>query len=259
MRIRTILPTPRPAGTGHILSLGLFLLYSVFAVIHLLEKPGLPTEYRFPRGTSQVTSVDGVAVKTANEVEFLLSGFPIGARVGIVIEHDELTGNETVTLDRYYSGWYILFDVAISAIILGLGLVVAMFHVEKSVARVFMGASIALAGALLGTKTLSSMQPYWLGAGLCACFFLSYSAIPVLFLHFASVFPVRRFRNTRTIAGFFYAGTVLMAVWQTLVYLEAGEPHSVEMFRRSVSTSVWMNGLMVAGIVAGLLVLIVSY
>src|SRR3989304_10013787 len=117
MRIRTILPTPRPAGTGHILSLGLFLLYSVFAVIHLLEKPGLPTEYRFPRGTSQVTSVDGVAVKTANEGEFLMSGFPIGARVGIVIEHDELTGNETVTLDRYYSGWYILFDVAISAII----------------------------------------------------------------------------------------------------------------------------------------------
>ena len=45
------------------------------------------------------------------------------------------------------------------------------------------------------------------------------------------------------------ASVGLMAAWQGFVYLQAAEAQSLELFRRSVTASVWMNGLMVAGVV----------
>ncbi|HLF13488.1 MAG TPA: ATP-binding protein [Bacteroidota bacterium] len=244
---------------GLLLVLGLFLVYAVFAVVHLLGKPGLPSEFRIMPLSSGIVSVDGVSVRTDDEVEFLLSTHRIGEQVRIIF--DSAVGIEPaiVTVERYYDIWFILFDVGVSAVILGLGVVVALFHSDRSVASVFLNATIALATALLGTKTLYSVPPVWLGAALCGCFFLAYSMIPVLFLHFASVFPIPRFRDTRWVVRVLYAGTVAMAAWQSLVYLEAGRAHSVELFRRSVTASVWMNALMVAGIITGLVVLVGSF
>jgi signal transduction histidine kinase len=259
MRSRTSQTLQKPASAGFILPLVVVLLFSVFAVIHLLDKPGLPGEHGSSLTHARVVSLDGVTVRTADEVEFLLSGHPIGARVDVVTGSDSLTATGTQVLAQYYGGWFILFDVLTSAVILGLAIVVSLFHTDRRVAMVFLGASIALVGSLLGTKTLYAMQPAWLGTALCVCFFLSYSTLPVTFFHFVSIFPVRRGRGTGKLMPLFYAGAALMGVWQAVVYLGAARARSIELFRASVAASGWMNALMVAGIVGGLLLLVGSY
>ncbi len=259
MRNAAIKPFRRVVDLRLIVPIGIFLVYSVFAVLHLTQKAGLPLSFRVPNVGSSTFLIDGVEVRTDDDVEFVLSGYRVGAPVRLVVKEGAATGDETVILVPYYEAWAILFDLAITVITIGLGLLVALYYSDTLVARVFLAASIALGTALLGTKTLYSLQPPWLGATLCTCFFLAYSSTPVLFLHFSSLFPVRRIRTIGPVTIVIYAGAVAMALWQTLVYLKAGETHSVELFRRSVSTSTWMNGQMVAGIVAGLVLLVGSY
>jgi len=259
MRNRKINPSPRISGTGLILSLACISLFSVFAVLHLIDKPGLPNVDWNLLTPARVVSVDGVAVQTSDEAEFILSKLSVGTPVVVVTVTDSLTEKDTLVLTQYYGLWFILFDVIISVIILGLGVVVALFHAERGVARVFLGASIALVAALLGTKTIYAIQPGWLGACLCTCFFLAYSSAPVMFFHFVSVFPSRRFSKTGRVMGLLYTGAGLMAGWQAVVYLEAARDGSIELFRSSVAAAVWMNALMVAGIIGGLLVLVGSY
>lgn len=258
MRIRPRFPARRPLGGLMPAALVLFAAYAVFAVYHMTVKPGLPDDYEFDTGLPGGIVLDGDSLGTGDEVEFVLSGKDIGDTVRFAFGDPRGTVRKAALVPHHRAG-FILFDVGIAVIIGTLGLIVALFHDNRGVAGVFLGASLALAAALLGTKTLYGVDPPWLGVALCSTFFLAYSTIPVCFLHFASIFPVRRFRGPSWVVVAMYAAAVLVAGWQAAIYLRAGMSGSVEMFRRSVEASAWMNGMMVAGIVTGLAVMIGSY
>jgi signal transduction histidine kinase len=258
MTFAPIFPSRRLIDGRLLLLSGLFLVYAVFAVGHLLDVPGLPGDLRESASRGGIGSIDGIPVRTSDEVEFVLSARSIGSQVEIAPAGGG-GGPRRVTLVRYHPAWFLVIDLLVVSVVLGLGVVVALFHGDREVSGVFTGASLALATALLGAKTLYAVRPEWLGAALCGCFFLAYCAIPALFLHFAAVFPVKRFRDTRPAVRLLYAGAAIMAAWQFIVYLGAAREHSIGGFRGSVAASVWMNGFMVAGIISGLVVMVGSY
>jgi signal transduction histidine kinase len=251
------LPSGRPLDAVTTAMLILFLVFGSFAVTHMVVKPGLRGAEAGPTSVPAGTEIDGFTVENADEAEFILSGYRVGDTVRLRLPTADVP--RPATLVPYYSPWFVLFDILIATVIVGLGMVVALHHADREVARVFLAASIALGAALLGTKTIVAVEPRWLGAALCAGFFLSYSMIPVLFLHFTSVFPIRRFGDGGRIVRVLHAAAVLVAAWQAVGYIGAGWERSLELFRRSLTASTWMNGLMVSGIAAGLTVLVGSY
>ncbi len=258
MRIATLHPARVPIGKTFVFTVMVFLLYSIFAVGHLLEKPGLAPGVGSGTDITYPFRLDGVEVRTGDELEFIVSGYRIGDEVTIDRETPG-SGPVVMTLGRYYRPWSISFDAVIAIMILGVGVIVMRFHTDRGVARVFMGATLVLGAALLGTKTIYVRQPAWLGMSLCVLFFGAYTTISVFFLHFTSVFPVRRMPWPRVLTWVLYPGALLMAAWQARLYLDAAGTHSILRFRDAASASVWMNGFVVAGILTGLVLLVGSY
>jgi signal transduction histidine kinase len=251
------LPARRPLDIPMALLLVLFLVYGCFAVVHMGEKTALPAAPGGTAGDEAWTSIDGIPVANPDEAEFILSGCRIGDTV--LAAAGSAAPAAPVVLVPYYSPWYIVLDILVALVIIGLGIVVALYHEDRSVATVFLAASVALGVSLLGTKTIYATGPAWLGAALCSTFFLAYAMIPVLFLHFTSMFPVRRFHGSRGAARLLYGIALAVAAWQAAAYLDAGWDRSIDLFRRSLTASIGMNGLMVAGIVTGLVVLVGTY
>ncbi len=232
----------------------IFVVFGCFAVYHSFVKPGLPGELTL----AYPVLVDGVPVSDPDEAEFLVSTRSVGDRVVIDSPAGD-QGRSSVVVVPYHALPETLLDIAAGLMLLVPGVVVYLSCRGDSSALLFHLAATTLAAALLGTKTLYTIHPVWLGRILCMLFFLSYTAIPVLFLHFTFVFPKVRWTRYGVWLPWMYGAAVLLALWGGATYLRAAEARSMEGFHEAVGISMILNGAVFVLMLAGVGNFILSY
>ncbi len=211
-----------------------FLLFLYVAILHLNQKAGLPDGSR----SARISLINGVFLKSSQEVEFFLSSNRIGDTVSVAFPY---RGTSRVALVPYNSRFFVASDIALLIVFFGLGFLVYLFRLGDRSALIFHVTSTCVAATLAGYKTLYSVSPAWLGYSCCIAFFLAYALIPVIFLHFTLVFPSVR-RQARRI-GWLYLAACIPAAVQSFLYLDAAIHHSVEGFRMSEKADMVQNGL----------------
>ena len=237
----------------------LFVLFFCAGIYHLAQKPGLPPEYVPSESQTIVRRIDGIPVETPGEVEFFLEAYRIGDIVQVDVDPAAGRSPVTVQLVGNSSVLSIIMDVVIALIIVALGAVVYLFRPDEQASVIFHVATLTLAAALMGTKTIYAVHPMWLGYTLCLFFFVAYTTIPVLFAHFTLVFPAVRWRAHWRWMIRLYAAAGVIAVWQAVSYLGAAHAHSIELFRASTGDSAFMNVFVFVFLLFGVCNFIVSY
>ena len=232
----------------------LFLFYACFAVYHDVVKPALPNELSM----AYPVLVDGVRVADRDEAEFLASAHSVGdsVRIGPAAGED---AQHAVMLVRAHDRLDIVLDICVALFILALGALVYFFRPGDAPAAVFHLASITLAAALLGAKTIYSVHPAWIGRLLCLLFFLAYMIIPVLFAHFTFLFPAVRWRRYRATVRWLYAAAFLLAGLGGMTYLRAAETRTIEGFHETVRISMILNGVVFLVLLSGVVNFVLSY
>ncbi len=222
------------------------VLFVAAAIYHLSGKPGLPADL----AASERLVFNGTSLLTGDEIEFASSLQRIGDQVGIA----PLPGSppSVVTLGPYCSRASIAFDAFTALVLIGLGMFVAAFRRRDTAANVFHLASLTIAVAIIGTKTIFAIRPVWLGYSLCVVFFFAYTTIPALFAHFTLVFPAIRKKRYRPFVTGLYAAAAVIALWSVSEYLRAADAGSIELFRRSAASSMVQNAFAVIVIVYGI-------
>jgi signal transduction histidine kinase len=253
----------QPQGQSRIITITaigvVFIVFFLFAVNHLLQKPGIPAGYSVDSPSMQVTAIDSSAVATVEDVEFLLSHRSVGDSVRVVLQSTEGTRTVVLPVVSFYSVNDIAFSVAVSLAMLLLGIAVFYYKPGHRTSTVFALATATLASAIVGTKTLCSVHPPALGIALGGFFFLAYSTIAVQFFHFTLLFPVEQTGRTRRILPLLYLLAGGIGIWQVKIYADAALTGSLDLFVASVRGAIWLNGFVVAVIVISLINLVVSY
>ncbi len=237
----------------HILADILAIFFVAAAIYHLSGKAGLPADL----AASERLVFNGTSLVSSDEVEFASSFYRIGDQVEIA----PLPGTPptAVTLVPYYARPLVVFDAFTALVLISLGMFVAAFRRRDTAATVFHIASLTIAVATIGTKTIFSVRPAWLGYALCMIFSFAYTTIPALFAHFTLVFPTVRKKNYRILVTSLYAAAAVIAVWSGVVYLRAAGSGSIELFRRSATSSMIQNAFAVIVIVYGIFNFVAAY
>ena len=220
----------------------LCVLFYVAAIGHLFQKPNLPDDRSFSVPQSRVQSIDNISVVTSEDVEFFLTGYRVGDTVRVESVTPGGVVSQRVCLVHYNSPVDIAIDIFTALGIFLLSVYVCLKRPGEAASSVFNLVSGAVAAAVLGTKTIYSLHPWWLGYSLCVLFFFAYTLLPVLFLHFTFVFPVVRWKDFRRWIGWLYLLAVVLAVWQSSVYLWAAAFHSIDLFHAFVTKATIQNG-----------------
>src|ERR1041384_2976424 len=231
-----------------------FLIFAGFAIHHSFTKPGLPGELTL----AYPVLVDGVRVADPDEAEFLLSTHSIGDSV-IVGSAEGGRDRSTVAIAPYHALPETILDTVAGLMLPTPGVLVYLSRKGDRPALLFPLAVTTLAAALLGTKTLYTIHPAWIGRILCMLFFLSYTAVPVLFLHFTLVFPAIRWKRYGASLPGFYALAILLGIWGGATYLRAAETRTIEGFHEALRISMIMNGAVFILLLAGVGNFILSY
>lgn len=161
---------------------------SVFGFILLKGRPGLPRNI----AVSNIVRMDGIEVRSAGDLDFLLSGRTIGRESQLVLNRGGAEETVVVRLVPYYSQipYPSLFLVSGLAIFL-LGFLVLALKRGDSRARIFFWMALAFGAALIinGDFYCVRTSPASLLPGLV--FNLFYALAPALLLRFALTFAPR--------------------------------------------------------------------
>ena len=230
-----------------------FVIYACFAIYHGVVKPALPGQLSLP----YPVVVEGVKISNPDEAEFLVSSHMVGDSVRIALS--EGSEPEIVALVPHHDRFDFILDLLVAFLILALGALIYLFRRDDPAAVVFHLATITLAAALLGTKTIYAVGPPWVGDLCCRFFFLCYMMIPVLFVHFTFLFPAVRRQPYVRAMRWVYAGAFLLAVWGGISYLHAAEARTIGSFRESSTIAMILNAVVFIALFSGVGNFILSY
>ncbi|MBI4547939.1 MAG: hypothetical protein HY707_08165 [Ignavibacteriae bacterium] len=229
-----------------------YLLFCCIAVYHLTQKPGLPAEFTRSDPSRTVIAINGVPVSSVGDIEFYLAPYRVGDGVDLEVRDRRTTVFLSTRLVPYYSLRFILIKVVIGLILIVLGIFVYLKRPNEVASVFFNLSSMMVAASIIGTKTMSSIQPAWVGFSLGVLFFLAYTFVPPLFVHFTFVFPRVKWDRNLLVRRLFYTVAVLLTLWQSIAYLQAAHVHSVEYFHDSLTASSFVNGFMFFSLLFGI-------
>jgi signal transduction histidine kinase len=230
-----------------------FICFAAIAMHHLSQKPILQEQY----AGNYPSIINGIEVKNAEETEFVISNLHPGDE--IYYENNFSGIRNKIRLVSYYSSPFIIFDGLIIILIFAVGVFVYYQKPSDRASLVFHLASTALATDIIGTKTLYTLNPAWIGYPASVIFFLAYTIVPVYFLHFTFVFPASRWKNYKLLISGLYSAGGIIAIVHSYLYLNAGKSLSLELYRGTASISMIQNGFVFLLIILGIINFIFSY
>lgn len=230
-----------------------FLFYACIAISHLLNKPYIEEEF----SSKRPIIINGQHARNEEEIEFLLSAYRMGDTV--LVETSANTGVHFVRVEKYYPVSHVLFDVFIVVLIFGLGLFVYLKRPKHQASPIFHLACSVFAAAIIGTKTMYTIPPMGLGYSLCIIFFIVYTIIPVLFIHFTYVFPVIQWKKFSKYLPWLYFLAVIIACRHASLYLEAARLHTITLYRATMTASMIQNGFVFFFLLFGVAHFVYSY
>jgi signal transduction histidine kinase len=227
----------RVSNAIFIVSEVLFVVFFIFCVYHLTQKPNLPYDKLPIVSSGVIQSLNKIPVNNENEIEFLCSKYRIGDVVEVTFDGEQGEHIARVALVRYYDPLAIVVHAGVSLIIFCVGLFVYYTKKEDHAARVFYHVSTLVALTTVGVKTIYAIEPVWFGYILCLIFFFSYSFLSVLFLHFSETFPRSRIAAYRRWLVLVYGIAAVLWFLLSYSYLSVAAGQSIEGFHLFTTVS----------------------
>jgi signal transduction histidine kinase len=198
---------------------GVFLTKSSGHVV--IQKVYAPPEETDLRAGDIITSVNGVAVRAPEEIEFYLDGRRIGESVLLEVRRDDEHQLFTVDLTPYYSSTYMVIMFVVGSLFFSLGVFVCLQRYHDRAARLFHWGSISVAVIILTTWGNYSVEPYKAGTFVRLLFSLAYVLTPVFFLHFTFVFPREKLKHIRWYYIPYYGIASVLFLWLAVTFIVA--------------------------------------
>jgi signal transduction histidine kinase len=231
----------------------LFVLYVSFAVFHFTQKPFVPKEI----AALPSLKINDTPVATHNDIEFLCSSRHAGDSISVVWgERDE---PRTIALINYTPQFALFRNLFITVLMFCVGNFVYFRRPGDRAAIIFYLTTTVIAAAIIGTKTIYAVQPWWLGYALCVIFFFAYTVGPAIFVHFTFVFPFVRWKKFPRLMIVLYFIAVVLALWYVREYLIAANQQSLGVFHATQSIAMAQHGFVFLLLVQGVINFIYSY
>jgi hypothetical protein len=230
-----------------------FLLYVCFAFYHLAHKSFISQEFE----SLPALQIDGIQVESGDDIEFLLSRRIVGD--SITVSAPPSGESRTISITNYAPLPVLILDAVVIILIFGLGAFVYFRRSGDRAAVIFHLTATTVATAIIGTKTIYVLEPWWLGYTLCAIFFLAYIVGPVLFVHFTFVFPYVRWKKFLRLVICLYCAAAVFTIWHASLYIGAASAQSYTMYQTSKTAAMLQNGFVFLILILGIINFIFSY
>src|SRR5712692_1411776 len=195
-----------------------------------------------------IRTVGGIEVHSVEEIEFLLDARRIGEILEVQIDGSEGSRTAIIPLSPYYGPYYVLIASLVSGLFFLIGIVVYARRPGDTAAILFHWGVVAAACMIMTTWGRYTIEPKVLGYLLRGFFFLGYSLVPVLFFHFTSVFPRRKYLGAKKFVVPLYIIGLALAVWTTWAFVDAARTLSISganLFLKGFTITRWFFNLLV--------------
>ncbi len=230
-----------------------FLLYVCFAFYHLAHKSFISQEF----ASLPALQIDGTQVESGDDIEFLLSRRNVGD--SITVTYPPSGESRTISITNYAPLPVLILDAIVIILIFGLGAFVYFKRPGDRAAVIFHLAATTVATAIIGTKTIYVLEPWWIGHILCVLFFLAYTIGPVIFAHFTFVFPYVRRKRFLPLVICLYCAAVVLSIWHASLYIGAASAQSYAMYQTSKTAAMLQNGFVFLILILAIKNFIFSY
>jgi signal transduction histidine kinase len=179
----------------------------------------------------RILKINGQAITQTDEFEFQLDACHIGDSVAVMLAGVKGIHRVTVRAEHYYRVFYLITVILVSALFMGVGLVVLWKKPKEPVALVYHLGSLATAMQLSTTWGAYQTAPVIIGPMLRAVFATTYAFIPVLFFHLMCLFPGSRRSTVQKAIPFLYGAAAILAAGAAISFYRAWAAGSVIGFR----------------------------
>ena len=193
-----------------------------------------------------VCSVNNITIERLEDIEYICDGFRIGDKIPVVVRRSGTEYTIQATLTHFYTLHFIILSGVVAAIFFIIGLFVFLKLSDKHEAYIYHWLSIGI--ALINTTTWGRFADFPLGFEHLTrlAYSTAYAFVPVLFVHFSYVFPVRKEKLFPKFMETLYVISILLAVWQSVFFLISLDQKTLEGFHhflKALNTTRWFFAL----------------
>jgi signal transduction histidine kinase len=252
------------------------LLVCVAGVIAIAGKPGLPIRWSDENHAVSINGVDdsalaravlpgekllridGQPVSHVEVVEFLFDARHVGDQVSLDVQGSGGVRTVQVVLQAYYGTDYLIIVILVSGLFFGVGMFVLLRRPEDRAARVYHWGSIGTAMMLTTTwgQCGDAASP---GLWTRVVFSCAYTLVPLLFFHFALVFPRRSWERVHKLLPVLYGLAFLLGAGSGLTFLLAATARSVDLFHAHLGWFTATRWFLIVLIISGLVTIWRTY
>jgi len=201
----------------------LLLIICGLGVYRLSEKAGFPDAVL--KSSDTVVAVNGQQITSSDEIEFLCNQYAIGDTVSVELLSKGKEQSVTASLIHDYPALKIIIEASAALIFFLLAIVVLLLQKKEKAARIFHHLCVTIATLILLTPGRNTIRPLELGFLLEVVFYLSYTLVPILFLHFTLIFPrPKKFAIEKKALLTVYMIGALLSLWTAIDFFRVSYP-----------------------------------
>jgi signal transduction histidine kinase len=201
-------------------------------------------------------AVNNYLVRTNDEVELVTDALSIGTPVIVFASRAGNKFTATITLKNFYSWLYLFIASGVGLIFFSLGIFVLLKKPLDPPARIYHWVGISVALIIMTTWGRYTIQPVGLGYIIRIIFCAAYAFTPVLFVHFALIFPKIKWPFFKKPLTLLYALGTLFFLWTSISFLSATLPiptlDKIRFYLAGFDSNRWFFAL---SIIAGVLLI----
>lgn len=191
-----------------------------------------PNESRFLLPGDTVATVNGLAVRSHRDVEFVLDGLPIGNQTRFELKRNGATISRSIGLVPFYEKSYFFIQLAVGSLFFFLGIFVLAKRPGEESALVFHWASVSVAMLIMTTSNRLAEDPFGLSRALDFFYSAAAAFAPAFFAHFSIAFPRPKWSRLKRAFPAVYFTAGLLSLWTGLTLFMATSFNSLEWFHR---------------------------
>ena len=204
-------------------------------------------------------AVNNHFIHTTDELEMVTDALAIGTPLTIFGSREGNRFLLSVTLENFYPWYYITIAMVVGLIFLSLGIFVFIKKPDDPAARIYHWVGVSVAMIIMTTWGRYTVMPMGLGYLLRIVFSAAYVLTPVLFIHFALIFPRIKWLSYKKLLIPLYTIAILFFLWTSISFLSAVIPipeiHKIRFYLIGFDCNRWFFA---ACIISGVLLILHS-
>ena len=239
------------------LAAGIFIMaVALYGYTLSRNRAGLPSEIKKYEEEKLLVRINGIEIKTDQDIEYIFSRKRAGERALFEVQTDKGIEKIQAELEKYYSFPFPQIYLMIGFFLIILAFVVFLLRPQEIRARIFYWASLFVSCCLIVNGGFYCLTEDWLSYIPGILFYAFYPLIPALVLHFSLTF-VRT--KLRPFDHFIYLPAVAIAVILEYLFLLSSMTSSINAYRQYQSFSSVFRTYFVLYFLVSFVVLFLGY